>query len=58
MDRQNDKRKMTVEVEKSKKGRKHAKSELKENVAQFFGKSNFLAFLKEQVENFRFSLPT
>jgi hypothetical protein len=58
MDQQNNKRKMmTVEVEKSKKGRKRAKSELKENVAQFFGKTNFLAFLKEQVENFRFSLP-
>ena len=58
MDQQNGKRKMmTVEVEKSKKGRKRAKSELKENVAQFFGKTNFLAFLKEQVENFRFSMP-
>ena len=57
MYQQTEEPKITVEVDKFKKGRKRAKSELKENVAQFFGKTNFLDFLKEQVKNFRFSLP-
>jgi hypothetical protein len=50
------KRKVKV-VEKSRRTRKRVKSELKENVTNFFGENNFLAFLKAQVENVRFSLP-